>query len=79
MIGLGVKRYLFDITGVGKLTGQGARVRPETQRRDIQRDEAEHEAEEPENAVAAGLVPLTAHDAHSGFRLCDDALPEQRL
>jgi hypothetical protein len=57
MIGLGVRRYLFDITGVGKLTGQGARVRPETQRRDIQRDEAEHEAKKFENAIAAGQAP----------------------
>jgi hypothetical protein len=24
-------------------------------------------------------VPLTAHDAHSWFRLCDDALPERLL
>jgi hypothetical protein len=24
-------------------------------------------------------VPLTAHDAHSWLRLCDDALPERLL
>ena len=79
MIRLRVRHRLFDIAGVGKLTGQGTRVRPETQRRGIQRDEDEHEAEELENAIAAGLAPLTAHDAHSWFRLCDDALPERLL
>jgi hypothetical protein len=55
------------------------RVRPETQRRGIQRDGDEHEAGELKNAIAAELVPLTAHDAHSRFRLCDDALPERLL
>ena len=69
MIRLRARHRLFDIAGVGKLTGQGTRVTPETQRRDIQRDEDEHEAEELENAIAAGMAPLSAHDAHSWFRL----------
>ena len=77
MISLRVRHRLFDIAGMGKLTGQGTRVRPRTQRRGIQRDEAEHEAEELENAVAAEMVPCTARNAHRWFRLCDDALPEQ--
>jgi hypothetical protein len=79
MIGLRVRHHLFDIGGMGKLRGQGTRVRPRTQHRGIQRDGDEHGAEEFENAVTAGLVPLTAHDAHSWFRLCDDALPERIL
>ncbi len=79
MIRLRVRRRLFDIAGNGELKGQGTRVRPRTQRRGIQRDEDEHGAEEFENAITAGLVPLTAHDAHSWFRLCDDALPERIL
>ena len=59
MIRLRVRHRLFDIAGVGKLTGQGTRVTPETRRRDIQRDEAE----ELENAIAAEMAPRTAHDA----------------
>jgi hypothetical protein len=63
MIRLRVRHRLFDIAGVRKLTGQGTRVRPRTQRRGIQRDEAEHEAEELENAIAAEMAPRTAYNA----------------
>ena len=79
MISLRVRHRLFDIVRVGKLTGPGARVTPESQRRDSQRDEAEHEAEELENAIAAGLATITARDGQSWFRLCDDALRERLL
>ena len=58
---------MFDIAGVGKLTGQGTRVRPSTQRRGIQRDGDEHEAEELENAIAAELAPLTPIMRTAGF------------
>jgi hypothetical protein len=60
MIRLRIRHRLFDIAGVGKLTGQGTRVRRRTQRRGIQRDEDEHEAEELENAFAAEMAPRTA-------------------
>lgn len=73
MIGLGVRHRLFDIIGVGKLTSQGTRVTPETQRRGIQRDEGERKAEELENAIAAEMAPRTAHNAQlvSPLRLRD--------
>jgi hypothetical protein len=58
MIGLGVRQRWFDIGGVGKLTGPGARVTPKTQRRDIQRNEDEHRAEDPENAIVHGAPPF---------------------
>jgi transposase len=32
-----------------------------------------------EDAIAAGLATITVPDAYSWFRLCDYALPEQRL
>jgi hypothetical protein len=63
MIRLRVRRRLFDIAGVGELKGQGTRVRPRTQRRGIQRDEDEHEAEELENAIAAEMAPRTVRSA----------------
>jgi hypothetical protein len=63
MIRLKVRHRLFDIAGVGQLTGQGTRVRPRTQRRGIQRDEDEHGAEEFENAIAAEMAPRTARSA----------------
>jgi hypothetical protein len=63
MIRLRVRHRLFDIAGVGKLTGQGTRVRPRTQRRGIQRDEDEHEPEELENAIAAEMASRTARSA----------------
>jgi hypothetical protein len=47
----------------GEAHGQGTRVTPESQRRGIQRDEDEHEAEELENAIAAEMAPRTAHNA----------------
>jgi len=55
-----MRHRLFDIAGVGKLTGQGTRVRRRTLRRGIQRDGDEHGAEELENAIAAEMAPRTA-------------------
>jgi hypothetical protein len=42
MIRFRIRHRLFNIAGVGQLTGQGTRVRPRTQLRGIQRDGDEH-------------------------------------